>query len=699
LIESGRIGDVTHIRFSNPPVNALSVAGGLVDALGSAIQHALADPGTKAIVIGSEGKWFSAGADIADFDIRDDALDRMRWLTSEVIENAAKPIVAAIHGQALGGGLELALAAHYRVCAEDTKFALPEIKLGLLPGAGGTQRLPRLTGTNFALEMMLSGNAIGADLALKKGLVDLVARGELFQRAIQFAQANIALGPRPTREMKGFDNGDGRPDLPKPGRGAPNQAAAFILQCAEAASTTSFAQGMALEKELFEKLRASEASKGLRHVFFSRRMVARIPGQPGSLTAPPIKSVAVIGAGLMGTGIATALLGAGLAVELIEPQAETIQKSMQTIRGTLQRDVDKGRLSQDAASERLALLSPDKSMAAVAAVDLVIEAVFEELEVKRQVFSQADKNAKPSAILATNTSTLDLNTIASFTGRPDRVVGLHFFSPANVMKLVEIVRGEKTSRETLASAMAFVKAIGKIGVVCGVCDGFIGNRMFEEYLRQAYFLLEEGALPQQVDGALEDFGMAMGPFRTMDLAGQDIGWSIRKRRAVEQPDRPYSKIPDLVCELGRYGQKTGAGFYLYPDGRSPKPDPFIDTLVEGYSKNLGTLRRRIEDSEVVDRCILALVNEGAKILGERIAYRAADIDVVYVDGYGFPQTRGGPMFFADRLGLQKVLAKIDRFRDGINGWAWSPAPLLIQLAQEGKTLGSAFDDQIAARSV
>jgi 3-hydroxyacyl-CoA dehydrogenase len=477
------------------------------------------------------------------------------------------------------------------------------------------------------------------------------------------------------------------------GRTALSQAPAFIRRCVEAALSMPFENGMALEKQLFEALRLSEASIGLRHVFLGRREVGRIPGGQGG-PAAPISSVAVIGAGLMGTGIATALIQAGLKVDLIEPQTAVMEKSLAAIRATLQRDVAKGRMTQNVAAERLDLLSPGETMDGLAAADLMIEAVFEDMDVKRQVFREADRLAKPSAILASNTSTLDLNVIAGFTARPDRVVGLHFFSPANIMKLVEIVRGDRTSPQTLAASLQFTRRIGKIGVVSGVCDGFIGNRMFEEYLRQAYFLLEEGALPQQVDAALEAFGMAMGPFKVMDLAGQDIGWSIRKRRAQEQPDRPYSRIPDLVCEMGRYGQKTGAGFYLYPDGRTPQIDPSIDTLVMAYSRKIGAARRAIGEDEIVERCVFALINEGAKILEEGIAYRPVDIDMIYVHGYGFPPSRGGPMFYADRLGLKNVLERILMFRAGGNGWAWEPAALLVRLARAGgsfATMASCHD--------
>lgn len=688
MIHSSRIDDVAVITFSNPPVNVLSIAKGVVSALGAAVRQNLADPQIAALIIQGAGKHFSAGADLADLEHRDDTLERLRELI-DAVERAEKPVVMAMHGLALGGGLEFAMGGHYRICTPEAQFGLPEVKLGLLPGGGGTQRLPRLVGASFARDMMLGGQSITADTALANGLVDRITAGDLQEEAVRFAMKCKTWGPKRTCDLETVMGDGGKARVPAPGRGAPSQAPTFINLCIDAAMDKNFNDGMELEGCLFEELRRSDASCGLRHVFFGQREVAHIPGEDGRQNKHPITLVGVVGAGLMGTGIATALINAGLKVELVEPNAPVIEKSLAAIRGALQRDVGKGRISQKKADERLDLLSPRREMAGLGEVDLVIEAVFEDMAVKREVFAELDRRTKPAAILASNTSTLDLDAIAAFTGRPDRVVGLHFFSPANVMKLLEIVRGARTSAETLAAAMQFARAIGKIGVVSGVCDGFIGNRMFEEYLRQAYFLLEEGALPQQIDAALEAFGMAMGPFKVMDLAGQDIGWSIRKRRAVEQPDRPYSKIPDLVCEMGRYGQKTGAGFYAYPDGRTAQIDPVIDSLVMDYSFRLGSRRPRIEDAEIVERCIYALVNEGAKILDEGIAYRAVDIDMVYAFGYGFPETRGGPMFYADRVGLRRVLDRIRHFAAGEKGWAWEPAALLTQLAQSDGSFASA----------
>ena len=676
-IDCTHVGPVAVITFSHPPVNALSVGAGVIDALADSIGAAIADPAVGALVVMAAGDLFSAGADIADFGASANKLDRMRALTSDLIEAAHKPIVMALHGMALGGGLEFALSGHYRICAPGTKLGLPEVTLGLLPGAGGTQRLPRLIGVEAALQMMLSGTPLDASKALALGLIDRVATGDFRAEAAAWAKELVAAGPK--RACDRLPAGDPAPAIDQARRGLDarslSQAPAFIIDCVEAACTRPFAEGLALEKRLFESLIDSEASLGLRHVFFGRREVARIPG-PKTSAAGVIHSVAVIGGGLMGTGIAIALLNSELKVTLIEPRAEALDKAVATIRKTIQRDVDKGRLSAAAAAHRIDSLFPSATLEACAAADLIIEAVYESMDVKRQVFVELDRIASPAAILASNTSTLDLDVIAACTRRPERVVGLHFFSPANIMKLLEIVRGRRTDPGVLAASMAFSKAIGKVGVVSGVCDGFIGNRMFEEYLRQAYFLLEEGALPAQIDGALENWGMAMGPLKVMDLAGQDIGWSIRKRRAIEQPGRPYSTIPDQLCEMGRFGQKTGAGFYLYPDGRTAREDPQISALILAHSAKLGITRRAVADAQIVDRCVLALVNEGARIVEEGIAYRAVDVDMVSVFGYGFPAARGGPMFYAARMGFANVVRRIEEFAAGRNGWAWVPAALL-----------------------
>ncbi len=678
MIQTSLSGAVAVIAFANPPVNALSVTAGLADELIDAVRAAIADPEVRAIVIAADGRIFSAGADIAEFDTAPERVEILRTLENEVIEPSPKPIVMAIHGMALGGGLELALSGHYRICAPGTSVGLPEVSLGLLPGTGGTQRVPRLAGVAAALRLMLGGQPVDATEALRLGLIDRMADGDLRAAALAFAEEVIGRAPRRACELVIADAGEAAIAAARAGEARPgrNQAPAFIVDCIEAAATRPFADGTAFERERFATLMGSESSRGLRHVFFGRREVTRIPGLKAP-AAPPIASAAVIGGGLMGTGITIALLNAGLRVHLIETRPEALAKARQTIAQTIGRDVDKGRISADIAAARVGALTTGAELAGIGAADLVIEAVYESMEVKCEVFAAMDTYARAEAILASNTSTLDLDRIAAVTRRPERVVGLHFFSPANIMKLLEIVRGARTAPDVLAAAVAFGKAIGKVAVVSGVCDGFIGNRMFEEYLRQAYYLLEEGALPSQVDAALERFGMAMGPLRVMDLVGQDIGWSIRKRRAIDQPDRPYSKLPDLICERGRFGQKSGAGFYRYADGRTATPDPEIEALIVAHSRALGITRRDIDDAEIVERCLYALVNEGALILEEGIAYRAVDIDMVTVFGYGFPADRGGPMFHAARIGLPRVVARMQEFSRGVNGWMWKPAASLL----------------------
>ncbi|MEP9358373.1 3-hydroxyacyl-CoA dehydrogenase NAD-binding domain-containing protein [Sphingomonas sp. KR3-1] len=677
-VEVERRGAVAVLRFSNPPVNTQSVHG--VGVIANAFAGLVADPGVAGIVVSGGARIFSAGAQITEFDGDPSKIDANRAMI-EAIERSDKPVAAAINGACLGGGLELALACHHRVASEGAKIGLTEVTLGVLPGGGGTQRLPRLVGAKAGLELMLSGRILTAAQARDAGIVDGLVTGDAEAAAIALLQ-----GGAPVRRTG---------EMPVPADLAEALAAARprslaarrIVACVEAIGTHDFAGGLKVEAELFSELLGSAESRGLRHAFFGRRIAARVPGL-GEVKPRRIGTVAVIGGGLMGTGIALSLLNAGIKVTLVEPRADALDKARASIAKTILRDVEKGRIDAATADARVGALTGAADIDAAADADLLIEAVFEDMDVKRQVFTGMERVARPDAILASNTSTLDLDAIAAFTATPERVVGLHFFSPANVMKLLEVVRGAKTSPETLATAMAFGKAIGKSAVAVGVCDGFVGNRMFEEYLRQAWFLLEEGALPAQLDGALKRWGMAMGPVAVMDLAGQDIGWSIRKRRALEQPDRPYSKIPDLVCELGRFGQKTGAGFYRYPDGRTAEPDPEIDALILAESARLGIERRAISDAEIVERCIYALINEGAKILGEGIAYRPVDVDVVYLDGYGFPGERGGPMYFADQIGLTQVLERIAQFAAGRNGWAWTPAPLLVELARTDRNFAS-----------
>lgn len=671
-------GHTVLLTMQNGPVNALSSGNGHISALIDAFALATDNPACRAIVLAGAGKVFCGGADITEFD-GDDAADSLRDLV-ERVEQSTKPVIVAIHGVALGGGLELALAGHYRIAQKGARLGLPEVSLGLLPGAGGTQRLPRLIGAKAALDLMLSGKPVTAETAQVLGLVDSVVE-DAVQAALAFSASADLIVHRTGR----LPMPDGIAQAVTAARAALrpglNEAPAAIIDCVEHLAP-DLSTGLAYEAAAFARLLATPASGGLRHAFFGERQVARIPGLPKDLAQRPIASAGVIGGGTMGTGIAITLLSAGLQVTMVEMRDEALARARGIIAKTLDRDADKGRISNDEAAARLARFTGATSYDALASVDLVIEAVFEEMAVKHQVFQAVEAVVRPDVILASNTSTLDLDRIADAVADPSRVVGLHFFSPANIMRLLEVVRGARTAPDVLASAMALGKRLGKVSVVSGVCDGFIGNRMFEEYLRQVWFLLEEGALPQQIDAALEAWGFAMGPCRTMDLVGQDIGWAIRKRRAVEQPDRPYSGVIDRICEMGRFGQKTGKGIYVYADGRTPSPDPEIEALIFGYSREIGLVRREIGDAEIVERCLLALINEGARIVGEGIAYRPVDVDMVFLHGYGFARERGGPLFQADLIGAGDLAARIKAFAAGRNGWAWAMAPLIEKLAGE-----------------
>jgi 3-hydroxyacyl-CoA dehydrogenase len=682
-------GNVAVITMDNPPVNGLGhdLRVGLMDGL----TRASSDDTVKAVVVMGTAKAFSGGADISEFNTPKASTDPTLHQIIDTIDGMKKPVVAGIGGFAMGGGLELALACHFRVAAPGAQLALPEVNLGILPGAGGTQRLPRAIGVKPAVDMMVSGKPVPSEKA-PAGLVDEIAQGDLAKTTIAYTEKVVA-EKRPLRRLRDqkvtLEDAANyftatRDKVAKESRGYP--APLKIVACAEAAVNLPFDEGRKFERARFEELVVTTESKALRHAFFGERAVEKIPDVPKDTPIIDVKSVGIVGAGTMGGGIAMAFVNAGIPVKLLEPNQEALDRGLATIKKNYAATVAKGRLAQAEMDKRMGLLSTTREYGDFRDCDLSIEAVFEKMEVKKEVFGRLDEVMKQGAILATNTSTLDVNEIAASTKRPESVIGLHFFSPANVMRLLEIVRGAKTSKPVLATAMKLARKVKKVGIVSGVCDGFIGNRMMEEYVRQAYFLVDEGASPQQVDKALHDWGMAMGPFTMLDMAGQDIGWEVRKRRAGQKGVRVYSQWPDRACELGRMGQKTGAGVYKYGAGnRTPQPDPAIEELIEEYRKEIGIRPRQISDAEIVERTIYALVNEGARILEEGIALRAVDIDMVYLTGYGFPRYRGGPMFYADTVGLKNVLAAVEKYAKGYHGECWQLAPLLAKLAADGKT--------------
>ena len=683
--------DIAVITLNNPPVNGLGLE--TRSAAVAALQRAQADAAIKAIVLTGAGKAFSGGADIREFNSPKALTEPTLHTLIKVVEDSAKPVVAAIHSVCMGGGLELALGAHYRVTLPGAQIALPEVKLGLLPGAGGTQRLPRVLGLGPALEMIVSGAPAASEKLAGSLLFDdlLPAGSDLLEGAVAYARRVGGLRPLPKVRDRTVEQADLDAFLQaaraRVGAAAgPFPAPLACLEAVAASATMPFEDGLKFERERFMALTQTPESKALRHAFFAERAAAKVPDLAADTPTRTIASAAVVGAGTMGAGIAMNFANAGIPVTLLETDQQALDKGLATVRKNYENTLKKGKLTQDALDARMALVKGTLDDADIAQADIVIEAVFEDLGVKEAVFRRLDAIMKPGAILASNTSTLNLDRIAAFTARPQDVIGLHFFSPANVMKLLEIVRGGATAKDVLASALALSKKLKKTGVVAGVCDGFIGNRMVEQYVRQAGFLLDEGALPQQVDRAAEAFGFAMGPFRMGDLAGNDIGWAIRKRRRVETPEVTYSKTADLLCEAGRFGQKTGAGWYDYMAGdRSPHPSAAVDEMIVAHSAALGIARRTIGDEEIVGRLVYALVNEGARILEEGIALRASDIDMVYLSGYGFPLHRGGPMFYADTVGLPRVLAAIEGYARGYQGEAWTPAPLLVRLASENKT--------------
>ena len=687
-------GDVAVITLNNPPVNGLSLA--TRTAIVAGLNKALADDAVKALVITGAGKAFCGGADIREFNTPKTLTEPTTRGVIAELEASTKPVVAAIHSVAMGGGLELAMGCHFRVAAPNAQIALPEVKLGLLPGAGGTQRLPRLVGVETALNMIVSGTPAKsqdlANTALFDQMIESARIEDLLVGAIAFAHKAVA-DKLPLKRVRDividYPHHQAFFQFARNTVGAVAKNYPAPLKCVEAVAAAvgmTFDDGLKFERECFLLLVETTVSKALRHAFFAERAAAKIPDVPDDTPVRAIKSAAIIGAGTMGGGIAMNFANAGIPVTLVEMKQEALERGLATVRKNYEGSVKKGRLSPAKLDERMGLIKSTLSFDEIKDADIVIEAVFEDIGVKEQVFKKLDAVMKPGAILASNTSTLDVNRIAAFTKRPQDVIGTHFFSPANVMKLLEIVRAEKTGKDVLATTMRLAKAIKKTGVVSGVCDGFIGNRMLEEYIRQSLFLLDEGASPEQVDGALQTWGLAMGPFAMYDLAGNDIGWHIRKRRYIERPDMAYSKIADAICELGRFGQKTGSGWYKYEKGsRKPVPDPVVDALIVAHRKTLGITPRKISKDEIITRCIYALVNEGAKILEEGIAMRASDIDMVYLSGYGFPLWRGGPMFYADTVGLSKVLAAMEKHAKGYHGECWQPAALLSRLAAAGKT--------------
>ena len=684
-------GAIAVIRLDNPPVNGLGLElrRGIVDG----IVRAEADDAVKAVVLIGSDRVFSGGADISEFGTDRAAAEPNLITVINYVETSRKPVIAAISGACMGGGLELALGCHYRVARPDAQIALPEVKLGLLPGAGGTQRLPRVIGAEHAVNMIVSGSVVPAKQFKGSALFDEIVDGDLLDAAIACANKVISenLPLKKVRDLKAeHPNPEGffmftRNTVRAMARNYP--APLKCVDAVKAAVTLPFDKGMEVEREAFVNLMQTPESRALRHAFFSERLTSKIADVPSDTPTRDIKAVGVIGGGTMGTGISINFLNAGIPVTLVEMKQEGLDRGVAAIRKVYEGRVKKGRMSEDDAETRMALLTPSLSYDDLGKVDLVIEAVFEEMGAKQSVFEKLDEVCKPGAILASNTSTLDLNRIASFTRRPEDVIGLHFFSPANIMKLLEVVRGEKTAKDVLATAMKLAKAIKKTAVVSGVCDGFIGNRMINQYQREALLMLEEGASVQQIDKAIEKFGFAMGPLRMADLAGGDIGWAIRKRQYQENPDMVRMVVADRLCEMGRYGQKTGAGFYRYePGNRNALPDPEVDRVVDEVRAELGITPRKISNQEIVERCVYALVNEGARILDEGIAQRASDIDMVYLAGYGFPVFRGGPMHYAEEVGLPNVVRAMQAFTEDRHTQPgfWEPAALLARRAKEGK---------------
>jgi len=692
LVYLTKDNDIAIITVNNPPVNALSP--GVPEGISEAIEQIDKDPTVRAAVLIGAGKTFVAGADIKEFGKMTSGKTRGGIAFVPLlkrIEDCSKPVVMAIHGTAFGGGLELAMAGHYRVAAPTAQVGQPEVKLGIIPGAAGTQRLPRLAGVAKAVEMCADGNPVKARDALALGIVDRLIDGDLLSGAVAFAR-EVAGKPAPKTRERNEKLGTPEKNAPifaaardaarKKARGMMAPMAA--IDAVEAATKLPFDEGVEAERKLFTECLFSDQSKAMIHVFFGEREVAKIPDVPKETPVIPVNSAAVIGAGTMGGGIAMNFANAGIPVLLKETDQAALDRGMNTIRKNYDNSVKKGRFTQQQMDERMNLIKPTLTYDGFEQADMVVEAVFEGMALKKQVFGDLDKICKQGAILASNTSTLNIDEIASATSRPESVIGTHFFSPANVMRLLEIVRGKASSKEVIATCMQLSKKLGKVGVLVGNCRGFVGNRMFGPYRREAQFLVEEGASVEAVDKALYDYGMAMGPLAVGDLAGLDVGWRIRKEfKHLEKPGVRQPLAEDRLCEMGRYGQKTGAGWYKYDENRRAIPDPEVAQLVSKWAAEAGIKQRQISQEEIVDRLIYALVNEGARILEEGYALRAVDIDIIYLNGYGFPAHRGGPMWYADTVGLKKVYDRISEFHKQ-HGELWEPAPLLKRLAEDGK---------------
>ena len=704
LVQLTTENGIAVITINNPPVNALSP--GVPEGIAAAIEQIEKDGSVRAAVLIGGGKTFIAGADINEFaKITSGQARGGLELPSLLlkIEDSRKPVVMAIHGSAFGGGLELAMSGHYRVALPGAQVGQPEVKLGIIPGAAGTQRLPRLAGVAKAVDMCAGGNPIKAEEAWKFGIIDRLIEGDLLAGAIAFAREiadQPVLKTRDRNDKLGSTEQNApifaaaRENAAKKQRGMSAPLAA--IDAVEAATKLPFEEGCKFERKLFMDCLFAHQSKALIHVFFGEREVAKIPGIPKDTPLIPVNTAAVVGAGTMGGGIAMVFANAGIPVFLKDAGQAALDRGLANIQKNYATSVKRGRFTQAFVDERMKLIQPTLTYDSFASVDLVIEAVFEGMALKKEVFSELDRVCKPGAILASNTSTLNIDEIAAATSRPQCVIGTHFFSPANVMRLLEIVRGKASSNEVIATCMHLSKKLGKVGVLAGNCRGFIGNRMFHPYVRESVFLLEEGASVEAVDGALYDFGMAMGPLAVGDLAGLDVGWRIRKEyRHLEKPGIRHAFAGDKLCEMGRYGQKTGAGWYRYDENRRAISDPQVAEWVRKWAAEAGIPQRKISREEIVDRCVYALVNEGARILEEGIALRAVDIDIIYLNGYGFPAYRGGPMWYSDTVGLKKVCESIEEFH-ARHGELWEPAPLLRRLAQEDRGFADFNKEQTAS---